>query len=161
MRRVRTGSPTASSRVTDLLPAPHGHAHWFGVTVPVRFSDLDGMGHVNNARYLSYLEEARVAWSSWLGREHGVDVMSAGAIVARIEIDYRRPIAYLPEPLEVRIGVTRVGTSSFTLGYTIGQAGECAAEATSVVVSYDYQTARSRAIPSPALAVLRGLLAAD
>ena len=144
--------------MTDAAPAPHGHGHWFGVAVPVRFSDLDGMGHVNNARYLSYLEEARVAWSGWLGREHGVDVMSAGAIVARIEIDYRRPIAYLPEPLDVRIGVTRVGTSAFTLGYTIDQEGACAAEATSVVVSYDYEAGRSRALPAPALAVLRGLL---
>lgn len=144
--------------MTDRTPLD-GHGQWFSLAVPVRFSDLDGMGHVNNARYLSYLEEARIAWSAWLGREHGVDVMGTGAIVARIEIDYRRPIALSPEPLDVRIGVTRVGTSSFTLGYTIDQDGARAAEATSVVVTYDYAAGRSRVLPEPALAVLRDLLA--
>ena len=144
--------------MTDGSAAPHRDGRWFALAVPVRFSDLDGMGHVNNARYLSYLEEARVAWSDWLGREHGADVMSDGAILARVEIDYRRPLEYLPEPLDVRIGVTQVGTSSFTLGYTIDQGGVRAAEATSVVVSYDYEAAGSRPIPAPARAVLRALL---
>lgn len=140
--------------MTDALPEQVAHV----VEVPVRFSDLDSMGHVNNARYLTFLEEARLSWFGALGRRLGVDVMDAGAIIARIEIDYVRPVLLAPEPLRVAVGVCRVGRSSFTLAYTVEQAGEVAARATSVVVTYDYASGSSRTLPEPLVALLRGRL---
>ncbi len=108
----------------------------------VRFRDCDPMGHVNNAVYLTYLESARVAW--WREafgpdglREHGV-------ILARIEIDYRRP-ALPGDRLVVRMRVVRIGRSSFTVAYEIVnvRTREVVADAVSVQVAYDYQQAQS------------------
>ena len=140
--------------MTDALPEQVAHV----VEVPVRFSDLDSMGHVNNARYLTFLEEARLSWFGALGRRLGVDVMDAGAIVARIEIDYVRPVLLAPEPLRVAVGVCRVGPVVVhpRLYRRAGRRGR--RRATSVVVTYDYASGSSRTLPEPLVALLRGRL---
>jgi acyl-CoA thioester hydrolase len=67
-----------------------------------------------------------------------------GAIVARIEIDYLKPIHLSSDPLLVELWVSRIGTSSFDIDYRIVQDGEDAAHAKSVIVTYDYESGRSR-----------------
>jgi len=108
----------------------------------VRFRDCDPLGHVNNAVYLSYLEAARFSW--WRHTFGPAGFNTHGFIVARVEIDYRKPV--LPgERLVVRLRVEAMGTSSFTLAYEIANARtlEVIAEARSIQVAYDYTQGRS------------------
>ena len=81
----------------------------------VRFSDVDVYGHVNNVKYFEYFQEARIALVLSLSGD-GTGAQSVDAlVVARIDVDYRRPILFRPEPYVVQTWVTRVGTSSFVL----------------------------------------------
>jgi acyl-CoA thioester hydrolase len=106
----------------------------------VRFRDCDPMGHVNNAVYLTYLEQARFAhWRALWGFdfEHLPDG-TPGVILARAEIDYRRPAKY-GDVLEVRVGLERIGRTSFAYAYEIvDEEGQIVAHARSVQVMYDY-----------------------
>jgi acyl-CoA thioester hydrolase len=110
--------------------------------VEVRFRDCDPMGHVNNAVYLTYLELARFAW--WRNTVGSSGLEEHSFIIARVEIDYRKP-ALPGDRLVVRIRVHAIGRSSFTLAYEITHARtrELIAEARSVQVAYDYSRAKS------------------
>ena len=141
------------SKRVDLPTAPPAFRH----PTPVRFSDTDAMGHVNNARFLTYLEDARIAlFRRFL--EQGVSIIESGAIIARIEIDYVRPLVLRPEPVTVSIWVTAVGRSSFTLAYALEQDGAVAARALSVVVSYDYSAEAPRPLDDAQRAALTAFL---
>jgi acyl-CoA thioester hydrolase len=103
----------------------------------VRFRDCDAMGHVNNAVYSTYLEEARI----------GVLGDLFDFILARVEIDFRSELR-MGEEVEVRTRCSRVGTKSFDLEHEIVTSGGClVAEARSVLVSYDYERGESVAVP--------------
>lgn len=117
------------------------------VPVQVRFRDLDALGHVNNAVYLTYLETARVLYVRQ--RFHLQSPRDFTFILARVEIDYRRPLTLGDCPL-VGIGVAQVGQRSFRFVYEIWEetAGVLVAQALTVQVMYDYQTNRSVPIPS-------------
>jgi acyl-CoA thioester hydrolase len=121
--------------------------------VEIRFRDCDPMGHVNNAVYLTYLEAARFAWWHHLFGPTGL--RDHGFIVARVEIDYRKP-AMPGERLLVRLRVDSIGTASFTVVYEIlnTRTRELVAEAKSVQVAYDYGQGR----PVPISADLRARL---
>jgi acyl-CoA thioester hydrolase len=104
----------------------------FPVVVPVqvRFRDLDALGHVNNAVYLTYFEVARVAYfrrlkEDWLERGH--------FILARAEVDFLRPI-HLEDPVAVGVRVVRLGRSSFEMEYRVEARGEEAARGRTVQV---------------------------
>jgi acyl-CoA thioester hydrolase len=100
--------------------------------VSVRWRDVDGLGHVNHAVFLTYLEEGRDAfYVQALARDPHY-------VVARVEIDMRAEIRYTDRRLQVRIEVERVGTTSLTTRETIlTPAGESAAEARVVTVLWD------------------------
>jgi len=105
--------------------------------VPVRFSDTDGLGHVNNANYLSFLEVARIDYlRKVVGR---VKIEEFGVIIARIEIDYKSPVLH-SETLRVGCRVSEIGGSSIKMEYRIeAKADErLVAEAKSVMVAFDY-----------------------
>ena len=101
----------------------------------VRFRDVDSMGHVNNAVFLTYLEEARISYL--LRFDAGVGDM----ILARVEIDFRAPLRSGDE-LEIGVRPAGVGTKSFELEYQVRSGAAVAAEAKTVLVSYDYETGR-------------------
>jgi len=106
----------------------------------VRFRDCDPMGHVNNAVYLTYLEQARFAhWRAvWGHNFEGLPDGTPGVILARAEIDYRIPARY-GDVLEVRIGLERIGRTSFTYVYdVVDQREQIVANARTVQVMYDY-----------------------
>jgi acyl-CoA thioester hydrolase len=111
--------------------------------VRVRWSDLDAFRHVNNARTVTLLEEARVDWLFTEAARHGVDRLTEGIVVAHLEIDYKRPIG-MQVPVIVSMGVTRLGVASFTIDYVISQAGATAATASTVLVPVDPVTFRPR-----------------
>ena len=116
------------------------------IPVEVRFRDLDAIGHVNNAVYLTYLEQARLAyWAELTGR---VDLRSIDIILARVEIDYRSPVS-LGETLDVAVRCASLRRSSCTLALILTErkSGRLVAEAQNVVVYYDYAAGRSLPIP--------------
>jgi acyl-CoA thioester hydrolase len=111
----------------------------------VRFRDCDAMGHVNNAVYSTYLEEARI----------GVLGDLIGFILARVEIDFRSELRN-GEDVEVRTRCSRIGTKSFDLEHVISADGRVVAEARSVLVSYDYELGASIDVPAELRARLQG-----
>jgi acyl-CoA thioester hydrolase len=106
----------------------------------VRFRDLDSLGHVNNAVFATYVEQARIAFLS----PNGAQVENM--ILARLEIDFRSP-AELGETIEITVTPTRIGTKSFDLEYVLRAGDRVVAEAKTVLVAYDYEHARSVVIP--------------
>jgi acyl-CoA thioester hydrolase len=106
----------------------------------VRFRDVDAMGHVNNAVFLTYLEEARIAFLLPLGAE------VANMILARVEIDFRTPLR-MGDEIEVGVRPARVGEKSFELEYEVRSGDTVAAEAKTVIVSFDYEIGRSVEVP--------------
>ena len=106
----------------------------------VRFRDLDSLGHVNNAVFLTYLEEARIAYLVPLGAE------ASDMILARVEIDFRAPLR-MGDDLEIGVRPARIGTKSFDLEYEVHSGATLAAEAKTVLVSYDYATRRPVELP--------------
>jgi acyl-CoA thioester hydrolase len=129
---------------------PHDFEH----EIDVRFRDCDVMGHVNNAVYLTYLEQARV--ETWQ-RMTGLTGFPQNVILARVEIDYRSP-ATLGDRLVVRLRVAAVGRTSFTLDCEIVNVstGQLVASARTVQVMYDYAVARPFEIPADIRARLGG-----
>lgn len=132
--------------------------------VEVRFRDCDPMGHVNNAVYLTYLEQARFAhWKSLWGMgappalssvERQMPPGMPGVILARVECDYKRPATF-GDVLDVRVAIVGLGRSSFRYEYEIvdGQ-GRTVVAAKTVQVMYDYGAARPVPIPDEIRALL-------
>ena len=119
------------------------------IKIKVRFSDLDAMRHVNNATYLTFIEEARIAYfNEVLGRDKSS--LNYNAIVARIEIDYLQPIN-LGDKLEVLTRVLKMGNKSTDVEnlIIIDRNGEqiAAASALTKLVAYDYKKLESIQIP--------------
>lgn len=110
----------------------------------VRFRDLDALGHVNNAVFLTYIESARVAFLLDLGAATTLEDMSI--IVARIEIDFRVPVGF-GEEVEIAVRTSRFGDKSFDLDYELRVGGQIVAEAKSVLVGYDYEKGETVTIP--------------
>ena len=110
----------------------------------VRYRDLDAFGHVNNAVYLTYLEETRNAFLAHLGLVR--DVADIRMILARTEVDFRSPLR-LGEEVAIGVRPGRLGTKSFDLEYELHAGGRLVAEAKAVLVAYDYE--ESAPIPVP------------
>ena len=107
--------------------------------VQLRWSDPDMLGHVNHARALSLIEDARLAM---------VDGQPGGSmILARLEVDYLRQLYYrMGERLCVSSWVTRIGTKSLTVRQELVQDDEVAIRADVVMVMFDFATDTSRAL---------------
>lgn len=117
--------------------------HAMTVEMPVRYRDIDAEGHVNNAVYLTYFEQARV---EYIDTVLDVDALSPGVVVANVEIDYERPILF-DDDVTVSLGVTDVGTTSMTMACDIEANGNRAASASSVIVAVDPETGSPRPLP--------------
>ena len=115
----------------------------FNHAAQMRFSDTDAMGHVNHGRFLTYLEDARVALFAATG---DANLAAVGVILARAEVDYRRPLMLSAQPVNVSVWVAEIGTKSFTLDYELEHEGEIAAQARTVIVGFDYAAQRSRVL---------------
>ncbi len=123
----------------------------------VRFRDLDALGHVNNAVLLSYLELARFHW--WKQRLAGRPFTEEGFLLARVEVDYRRPIL-MEDRVRVALHCTRIGTSSFELAYRVTRVQDdgLLAEAKSVQVMLDFAAERPAPMKAETRAWLEGQL---
>ena len=99
----------------------------------VRWGDLDAFGHVNNATYLVYAQEARYAWSKMIEM-----------VVARAEVDFLAPIYEGDIYLDIEIWVNKIGTSSFGVTYEMKNGNELVAVVKSVQVTVSMETKKSR-----------------
>jgi acyl-CoA thioester hydrolase len=135
-------------KVSERAGAPAGgdgqREYRYEIPIEVRFRDLDAMQHVNNAVYVTYFEHGRAAFF----RDHfGVKAVSdIDFIVARVEVDYRRPIL-LTDEVRLQLRVGDVGRTSFAVEYRLLASGEVAAEGRSVQVFYDYEKKAKKPVP--------------
>lgn len=108
----------------------------------VRFSDTDMLGHVNNASYLSYLEEARIQFFEDLG------ITEVPLIVASIKADFRTQ-AFFRQNLTIETAIRRVGNSSFDFVNRIkdSEKEQTIFEALTTIVHFNYKTQKSETIP--------------
>ena len=110
---------------------------------PLRWSDVDAYGHVNNARFLTLYEEARVAVMFVEARKAGVTSFEAGVVIARHEIDYVRPMDY-GDPVRIELWATDIRPSRFTIAYELFDTDAVASRARTVCVPFDFDTGRPR-----------------
>ena len=139
------------------------------ILLQMRWGDLDQYRHVNNVRYAQYLEDARVQLMHRPIREFAPDHPRAeetmwdllgenrSAFIARQEIEYREATEYSTEPIEVRLGVSSVGGSSYEYSYEIWSEGRLKVIAEVSVVVVDSATGRPARLNEDTRAVLRHL----
>jgi acyl-CoA thioester hydrolase len=126
---------------------------------PIRWRDLDALGHVNYATYLTYLEEAR---DVWLTRELGVP-RGTEYVVGRLTIEYRSELVLADDPVRVEVVLGAVGNSSLTtLERVLAADSRLAAEAEVKIVFWDASRRRARPISQDERAALeRGATTTD
>ena len=120
-------------------------SHVFRTPVSLRWSDLDAFNHVNNSRYLTFLEQARIEWFETLD-EPWMDDHSA-PVVASATLNFKRPIAY-PAQVAVELFTDKLGTSSVVIGHRIVAAdGTVHCDGQVVAVWVDRQTGKPTPLP--------------
>jgi acyl-CoA thioester hydrolase len=151
----------APDSVTDVAPDHGGEpapslgaepGTRYRVNVPLRWSDMDAYGHVNNVQFLRLLEDARViGFEDWFGQDRSV--LSEGILVARHEIEYLAPLLFRVPPIVVEMWATRIGGAGFDLAYEVrdgrapadgGEGDVIYARAETTLVLYDFATGRPR-----------------
>ena len=144
----RTKSPApAASPANAAAVAVESSAELIRVPLSVRWRDLDAFNHVNNSKFLSYLEEARLRWMMTLPGEW-IDE-NVAPVVAASHVNYRRPIGW-PNEIVVELFVERLGNTSLTIGHRILDRDDPAvlyADGNVVMVWIDKQRGQPAALP--------------
>ena len=86
---------------------------------PLRWADMDSLGHVNNVTYVDYLQEARVDMLAVHAPETGGEALAEGVVVVRHEVEFVAPLVFRPEPVRIETWVSRIRAASFTMRYEI------------------------------------------
>lgn len=129
------------------------------VPMPVRWRDLDAFNHVNNSKYLSYLEEARLHWMLGVPGQ-GMDDHVA-PVVAAAQLNYRRPITW-PAEVVIELFVERLGNTSLSIGHRIVDDEDSTivyCDGNVVMVWIDRDTGRAAALPQPVRDACSGITA--
>ncbi|MFJ3302427.1 acyl-CoA thioesterase [Streptomyces sp. NPDC086549] len=108
---------------------------------PLRWSDMDAYGHVNNAVFIRYLEEARINFLFRPDKE-----FKQGSVVARHEIDYKRQLVHRHHPVDIELWITEIRAASFTISYEVKDDDLVYVRASTVVVPFDFEAGRPRRI---------------
>ena len=116
--------------------------HRFAYDAALRWSDMDAYGHVNNARFLTLYEEARVALFFVAAREARVS-FEQGIVIARHEIDYLRPVDY-GDAVRIEMWVDEIRAGRFTVAYELFDGHEVANRARTICVPFDLAVGRPR-----------------
>lgn len=124
----------------------------FRMPLSLRWRDLDAFNHVNNATFMTYLEEARIRWFDSLGSDWVTEAFAP--LLAAVQMNYRQPIAY-PADIVVELACERVGNTSLTIGHRIvADGGDAAAgeptvhaDGNVVIVWIDRVSGRPTALP--------------
>lgn len=116
--------------------------------LPVQWGDMDSMGHVNNARYFTYCESARMGYFAAVRMHDHREHERQGPALASATLNFRRQVRY-PAEIEVTARVTEIGRSSFKMEYELFLRGtdDRVADGTGVIVWVDYGTGKSTPLP--------------
>lgn len=119
----------------------------YSMPIEVRFADVDALGHVNNAVYFTYLEQARIHYLQQLGLL-GDSLGEIALILAEASCQFKSPLRF-GEELLVRVRVSELRNSSFVMEYQLESRadGRIVALGRSIQVCYDYQTQRALRMP--------------
>ena len=126
--------------------------------IQVRWDDLDAFGHINNAAYLIFAQEARADFTWYSRKAAGEKFIFADMVVARAEVDFLEPIYDGGIEVDVAITVSRLGNSSFSLNYVISHQGLIHARITTVQVAVSMETKKSRPLTDEEREFLSGYL---
>jgi acyl-CoA thioester hydrolase len=131
--------------MTEINP-PEGYRHH--TPVMIRYGDMDTLGHVNNAKYLTYIEQSRLGYfgdlMQWDGSRSGV-----GLILAKVTVEYKAPLTVADGMVNVWTRTSRIGTKSFDMEHLVIRAkdGLVAAAGFTVMVAYNYAESATVALP--------------
>ena len=125
----------------------------FVATVPLRWSDLDAQGHVNNAIIVDYLQEARVAF---FRSGPTSDLLDSGIVVVSHQVEYRSPGEYVDGAVRVEIVVASLGAARFELAYDVLQGERVVAGARTVLCPFDFGGHRPTRLDADARSFLAG-----
>lgn len=116
--------------------------------IEVRYGDLDPQGHVNNAKFMTYMEQGRVQYIRHLGLWDGKSFLKLGFILAEARITFVSPILFTQQ-VRVGVRVSRLGNKSLDMAYRLEDAltGKELATGSSVQVAYDYQSGKTIPLP--------------
>ncbi|WP_244932009.1 thioesterase family protein [Nocardioides sp. W7] len=137
--------PVARPEPTPMRTSETGH-----YPVAVRFSDVDAYGHVNNVKYFEFLQEARISLMSRLWGDAWAAAGRAQVVVAQMDVDYRVPILFRPEPYDAWTWISHVGRTSTVVESEIRDGSVVLARARVVLVFFDPSTQRPT-VPEPAV----------
>lgn len=126
------------------------------VPVTVRWGDMDSYGHVNNAKYFTYCESARLAYFERFGIHSGAYPPHHKPALVQASLNFRRQVMY-PAELEVGARVPRIGTKSFAIDLVIvhRDTEDVVADGSSVIAWVDYEANRSIPLPSSLVETIR------
>ncbi|MFC0622527.1 acyl-CoA thioesterase [Kribbella deserti] len=116
---------------------------------PLRWGDMDALGHVNNSRYVDYLQDARVDFLFRTAKELGADDLETGLLVARHEVQYRAPLVYREAPVRIELWISKIRAASFEVDYEILDVEperKVYVEARTRLVPFDFAAERLRRI---------------
>jgi acyl-CoA thioester hydrolase len=125
----------------------------FEMLMPLRWSDQDVNGHINNARIVTLMEEARVRWLNIEAAADGLDSFRCPKVVASLNVEYKKPVRYEDE-LKLVLDISRVGNGSFTVRHTGIQEGATVFTGTTVVVPLDPESSHPRKLTAAETAYL-------
>lgn len=116
------------------------------ISIIPRFGETDALGHVNNASYFSYLEEARIRFFEEIG--YNISSKEWNFILASTKCDFVNQ-GYFNQQMTINTYVSRIGTKSFQLEHDIicSQTGEIIAKANAIIVYFDFEKQKSAPIP--------------
>ena len=117
--------------------------------IEVRYGDLDPQGHLNNAKYLTYFETARINYFTQLGLfTPGQSFMDIGVILADVHVTFHAPVQY-GTPVKVGVRTSKFGNKSMTIEQNIvhAETGEVLASGQVILVAFDYHTNETLPVP--------------
>lgn len=117
----------------------------FEFRCPLRWSDLDAQGHVNNALVVDYLQEARVAFFR-AGPASGL--LDSGIVVVAHQVEYLAPIDYSTDGIDIELVIAALGGSRFEIFYVLRQHGRLTGRARTVLCPFDFEASRPVRIPA-------------
>jgi acyl-CoA thioester hydrolase len=132
---------------------------------PLRWADMDSLGHVNNVTYVDYLQESRVDMLRTHAPTTGGEQLAEGTVVVRHEVEFAAPLVFRFEPVRIESWVTRIRAASFTMAYEILDETEegrrVYARARTVLTPYVFTEERPRRLRDEEREVLEGFLEPD
>jgi len=119
----------------------------FCTPLEIRFADLDAFGHVNHAKYFTFMEQGRFQYFDAVGLWNtSRPFHELGIIIAEAHCSYKKPVL-LGERVDVSVRVSRLGNKSFEIEYLLSVKAEEVAKGRTTQVAYDYQSEKSIAVP--------------